>query len=906
MIDGLIARLRSLRQGVGRHAQVDAEMKEEFRLHIEMRTEDLIRSGLPRAEAVRQARIEFGSTARYRDEGRESRGLSRFDALRVSWLDFKLGFRMLARYPGLTIVGGLAFAFAIATGAAAFELITQVIRPNLGFDESDRIVAIRSWNAAEGHGVPHTLHDFVMWRVELRSMTDIGAYRTVDRNLIIDDDRSAPVTLAEISASAFRVTRVPPLLGRALVEEDESPGAPPVMVIGQDLWRTRFAGDPDIVGRRVRLGGEQITVVGVMPAGYAFPIFHSVWVPLRLDALDYKREDSPPLPGIFGRLAPGATRDEAQAEIGAIGARMAAEFPQTHQHLRPDVVPYARSVFDISGWQSVGVMSGNLVIVMFLVLVWGNVALLMFARAATRESEIIVRNALGASRARIIMQLFAEALVLGGVAAVVGLGAVEIGLGGLMSAIAGVDGQFPFWLHASLSPTTLVYAALLTLFGAAIAGVVPALKVTSGGVESRLRQAAVGRPGLQFGGVWTAIIVAQVAITVAFPVHAYFVQRDGAHWGALSIGIPREQYLSARLEMDREMMPGGAGAGSRAELLERSRATYRELETRVSTDARVVGVSFADVLPGMIHPRRYMEAEVTRASPDSMMRTGVNVASVAPNLFATIDVPVITGRGFHPTDPEMGRSFVIVNQSFVAQVLGGRNPIGQRVRYVRERADDERNPWYEIIGVVRDLDMSMEGPTGLRVSPSLYHPLAPSAASPVYMAVHTRQDPASFAPRLRAVAMTVDPSLRLYDLLPLNEVNQGAQRWLTWLFRITAAAGGAALLLSLAGIYSVMSFTVARRTREIGIRVALGADHRRIVTAIFRRPLAQVAAGVVAGGILAFMLASGEFGDTPSAGPVALLALYALVMMGVCLLACIVPTRRALSVEPTEALRVDG
>jgi hypothetical protein len=284
----------------------------------------------------------------------------------------------------------------------------------------------------------------------------------------------------------------------------------------------------------------------------------------------------------------------------------------------------------------------------------------------------------------------------------------------------------------------------------------------------------------------------------------------------------------------------------------------------------------------------------------------MNIASVAPDMFATFEVPIITGRGFNSSDPVTGRGFVIANQAFVDQVLGGRNPIGQRVRYASTSADDEPGPWYEIIGVVRALGMTMEGPTGLRVAPGLYHPLAPSAASPVRMAVHVRKDPQSFAPRLRALAAAVDPTLRLYDLRSLDQVNASAQRWLTFLFRITVAAGALALLLALAGIYSVMSFTVARRTREIGIRVALGADHRRIVVTIFRRPLAQVAGGIVAGALLASAVASGESGESLSAGAVGLLVAYAVLMMGVCLLACIVPTRRALRVEPTEALRVDG
>ena len=906
MLAGLIARVRSLWQGTRRHASVDAAMREEFRLHIEMRTDDLVRSGIPRAEAARRARIEFGSTERYRDESRAARGLERFDDLRVSWLDFKLGFRMLARYPGLTIVGGLAFAFAIATGAVAFEFISQVLRPSLPFDEGDRIVAIRSWDAAKGSSVAHSLHDFESWRAQVKSIREIGGYRTGDRNLIIADERSEPVTLAEITASAFRIPRVPPLMGRGLVEADEDPGATPVMVIGHDIWQSRFGGDHDIVGRTVRLGSEQTTIVGVMPEGYGFPVFHRLWIPLRLNALDYQRGEGPTLTRIFGRLAPDATIDEARAEISVIGTRMAAEFPATHQHLRPDVLPYAKSVFDLSGWESAGFAAGNVGIVLFLVLVWGNVALLMFARAATRESEIIVRNALGASRARIIMQLFAEALVLGGVAAVVGLMATGYAMRGLVDALRAAEGEFPFWFRDTLSPTTIVYAALLTVFGAVIAGVLPALKVTKAGVEAKLRQASVGRPGLVFGGVWTVVIVAQIAITVAFPVHAYFVKRDAIHWGSLSIGVPTEEYLSVRLEMDRELRPGVASAQGRGELLERSRATYRELESRLSTDPRVIGVTYGDVLPGMIHPQRWLELEADGAAGDSVDTHVVNAISVAPDYFETFDAPVLAGRGFHANDPEIGGSFVVANQAFVDKVLGGRNPIGQRVRYVPGGKDAEPGPWYEIVGVVRTLGIVMTGQSGSTPAPGIYHPMAPSAAGPVYMAARVRQEPEAFVPTLRATATAVDPTVRLYDLRPLDEVQENALRWLSYLFRITVAGGAVALLLSLAGIYSVMSFTVSRRTREIGIRIALGADRRRIIGAVFRRPLTQVIGGIIAGGFLSTLLAMGETGGSPTAGMAVLVGAYSIVMLCVCLLACVVPTRRALSVEPTEALRGDG
>jgi len=234
MILGLIARARSLWRGVRRSSEIDAEMKEEFRLHLEHRAADLVRSGLSHAEATRRARLEFGSEERYRDEGRESRGLRLFDQLGISWLDFKLGFRMLIKYPGLTLVGGCTIAFAIAVGAATFETVRQMVSPRLPLDAGDRIVALRNWDAATGRPQERALHDFARWRTGLKSVTDVGAFTERRHNLIADDGVGEPIEVAEISASAFRLVRVVPLLGRSLVDADEQPAAAPVIVIGFD------------------------------------------------------------------------------------------------------------------------------------------------------------------------------------------------------------------------------------------------------------------------------------------------------------------------------------------------------------------------------------------------------------------------------------------------------------------------------------------------------------------------------------------------------------------------------------------------------------------------------------------------------------------------------------------------
>src|SRR5919106_2374159 len=417
MVTSLAARLRSLWRGLRRRSDVEAEMTEEFRLHLELRTADLVRSGLSRAEAARQARLEFGHAESYKQEGRESRGLKPFDELRVSWLDIKLGLRMLVKYPGLTLISGLGMAVAVAIGAGFFVIMTAIFS-GLPLDEGERVVAIETWDTEVNRREGRILHDFATWRDELKSVEDLGAFRNNARNLVAPDGPAEPVTVAEMTAAGFRVARVPPLLGRPLVEEDEQEGAPLVIVIGYDVWRTRFASDPAVVGRSVRLGNTVHAVVGVMPEGFAFPVNHSFWAPLRADPSDYERRRGPGIT-VFGRLALGGTLDGAQAELTTIGLRAAAAFPETHERLRPRIIPYTDAFNASDEIWSFRLM--HLLFTMLLVVICMNVAILVYARTATRQGEIAVRSALGASRRRIVTQLSVEALVLSAGAAAGGL-----------------------------------------------------------------------------------------------------------------------------------------------------------------------------------------------------------------------------------------------------------------------------------------------------------------------------------------------------------------------------------------------------------------------------------------------------------------------------------------------------
>ena len=359
----------------------EARINEEVRFHLDMETSRLIREEhLSPDEARRRARAAFGGATQHTETLREGRGLAWLGGMS---LYFRLGGRMLVKHPGLTLIGGLAMAFAIWMGAMTFEIVNMFMNPTLPLPGGERIVQLRNWDAEKNAADSRSLYDFMVWRNALSTVTDVGAWTDETVNLVGSDGDVRTANVAAISASAFRVASGLPLMGRTLVPTDEIPGASPVIVLGYDTWRTRFASDPSIVGRRVQVGDGFATVVGVMRDGFKFPIAHDLWMPLPSAAAVAPGEG--PSVSMFGRLAPGASLADAQAEIALLGQRASADHPDTHRHLRAQVKPYVGAVFEGSPSDRKLMYAFNFFAIALLVLLCGNVSLLLFARAATRE-----------------------------------------------------------------------------------------------------------------------------------------------------------------------------------------------------------------------------------------------------------------------------------------------------------------------------------------------------------------------------------------------------------------------------------------------------------------------------------------------------------------------------------------
>ena len=809
-------------------------------------------------------------------------------AWRPSLLDVRLGLRSIVRAPALSFVAVCALAIGIPVGLAPMQAVDALERP-LPEDPGGRIRTICYWRDTVHEQA--TAGDYFFWKTSLRSFDEIAAYRLITVNLETNG-ASTQLPGVETTASTFEILRTPAMLGRVLNADDERSGAPGVVVIGHDVWRSQFGGDSNVVGRPLLIGGAPFTIAGVMPSSFRFPSSDQLWLPLRM-----ANDGSGPRSGaslvVFGRLADGVTPDSAQAELQTLTSSVAAGDPRSFDRLRATVLPAWHLTF---GFPSAGGLRAlpefSLVQVMMLAplfIACVNVGLLILAQTSTRASEFAVRTALGASRGRILTQVFVEFMVLAVVAAGAGLLILDWFAGRMLTAM-GIP--LPYWIDTGLSTATVIRGLVLAAGCAVIAGVVPAIRMTSRSIDANIK---LTRSSNRMGRLSSALIVIDVAAAVVA------IGVAGGLWGKVQATTAREatdgisagEILSVTLNVP----------SAQRQQVARAQAA---LVDKLRGEPDVRAVTFATALPRMDHPVRLMEVDHDAASA-AVNPFKVRTARIAIDFFDELARPLVAGRGFDSRDLDKDAATIIVNTTFAERAFGSNNPIGRRVRQVA--ADGSPGgPWLEIVGVVGHMGLHALTPSE---DDGIYLPLAEGDANPVRLAIWTRGDPALFATRVRELAATVDPNAVIAMPLPLDEVFEGDWYFLKAFVVGVALLVGVLLSLAASALYAILSLVVSQRTREIGIRVALGAGRWGIAREVATRAVAQIFAGVLLG--LPFAAAvCYEFLELTGFGSSVPGAVAMASVLGVCVLllvsiaACTVPTLRALRIDPVDALRTEG
>lgn len=808
----------------------------------------------------------------------------------VSASELRLGLRWIAKQPVMAATAVLALAAGIGLAATGAAVLEATVLSELPFDGTERFVRLRAY-AEPGGRQDLDLDRYHRLTQRAGSFAEVGAIGTRRVNLRHPSGAVEPERAALVTASSFGAVPGVPVLGRTLTAADGAAGAPPVVLLRESLWRRRFAGDPGMVGTAIEISGVDRAVVGVMPDSYEFPAGGELWIPLDDRHLGGSAAGPEPAPQpgleVFAVLRAGVAREVAQAEVDALVAP-AATGGAAEPEVRVRVVPYTEPP---EGWNlMITTLVGVLVLV--LLVIAANVANLIAARTAARTSELAVRTALGASRGRLIGQLTVETALLGALAAALGLAGSSAALSWLD---ANLGAEMPFWIDFTPGGATAAAVVALALLATLVAGVLPALAATRRDPAGRLRAATAGGGGV--GRLGTAMVVVEMALSVALLSGALVLARGFALSTGDRIELPRGEVLTARIN---EPTPGAPPP--RLAILRAMTAL-----------PGVTAAGAASHLPRVDPPVRR-----TELAPEPGESAGAAAGEPAaapmayadPGYFAALGAEALAGRLFRETDLAPGAPPVaVVNQPFVDRFLGGRNPLGRRLRLADPGGEEGEaagpEPWREIVGVVPDLGLSVADPS---MAAGWYAPLDDRVAAGRggwYLAVRTAGDPLALAGPLRRALADLDPEIDVHRLVPLERVGWEDRAFMTGFGTALSGLGAMALLLSLAGIYAMLSFAVTRRTREIGVRVALGATSAQVLRAVVGGTGLRLAAGAALGTVLALALIRAKgmlVTRLPGGEPWILPAVLAL-FLAAGLLASWVPSRRALAIRPSDALR---
>jgi predicted permease len=890
----LVAYFRSVAAALIRRSSTQVEIEDELRSHIECRADDLELSGLPRAEAERRARVEFGGYQRFREECSEAMGGYLVETIVQ---DVRVGFRMLCRTPGFTAVAVLTLALGIGGNTAIFSIVNGVLLNPLPFPEPDRLVALGESKLHFDNG-SISYQNFLDWQKNNRVFSAMALTRNYAFSLTGRGD-AEQVNAEFVSGDLFPLLGVNPILGRTFTSAEEQAGAGPVALISEGLWRRKLDAAPNVLGQTITLDGRDYTIVGVIPASFhlRMPSFHEqdVYAPIRQwsNPLLMNRGVGLGFHGV-ARLKPGVTLEQARADMDEVTRNLAVDFPDANKGVGANVVPLkARIVGDVR--PVLLVLLGAVGFVLLIACV--NVASLMLARSAGRRREFAVRTALGASRGRVIRQLLTESLLLGVSAGALGL---FLAMWGTRAALKFLPAALPRAEEIGLDVRVLAFTMVISLVVGVLFGLAPALRSSQADPHTALKEGGRGTSGTQHRALSTFVVV-EMAVALVLLIGAGLMVRSLARLWSVDPGFNPGNVLTFGLSLPPSMMNASP---------DRIRAAFREVDSKLASAPNIKAVSQTwGALPmsGDDEQLFWLDGQ-PKPSNENDMSWAVDYI-VEPDYLKVMETPLMRGRFFTSQDNEHSPRVAVIDEVFAHKYFPDQDPIGRGINLINSTGK------IEIVGVVahvKQWGLDLDDTHSLRAQIYLACMQMPDdfiAMSPSGSAVVVRHEggvAAAFDSIRRANKQMSNEQVIFGDQTMESVISDSmsARRFAMILLGAFAAL---ALVLACVGIYGVMAYLVGQRTQEIGIRMALGAQQRDVLRLVLwegaRLALLGVAIGLGAALALTRLMARLLYGV--SATDPSTFACLAIVLTAIAIAACYIPAQRAMRVDPVVALRYE-
>jgi predicted permease len=785
----------------------------------------------------------------------------------------------------MAAIAMLALTLGTGLPTIMFSIVNGVLR-DLPFESAERILYLHRTDPLRGRTVlPVSYHDFVDWRAQQTSFQGIAGFSTEDVTVSGSEARPLRRNAAFLTGGAFGLLRVQPVLGREFALEDETAAVTPSVIISHAVWVNRFAGDSSVLDRTLAVDGELRTVIGVMPEGFHFPLHEDLWLPLRLTT-DGPRGEGPSLE-VFGRLNDGISLRQARVELNTIADRLAREYQNVSQGMGASAMPYTEHAMGPQVTRGLYTMLAAVTFVMLIAC--ANVANLLLARAVMRSKEVAMRTALGAARARVVFQFLVEAFVLAALGGLLGLAVAYLGVEMFNREMVSVIGLF--WIDVKIDAAVILFVVGAVLAGSLLAGTLPAVQASGTNVNDVLKDESRGASSMRLGRFSKALVVGEIAMSCALLVVSGLMIKGVLTLRSIDLGMPVEEIVTGEVELPRQTY----GTSERLRFFE-------ELETRLEAIPGATRVALMSDLPatgGFSWPVRI---EGYDGSEGESLPTVAGM-TVTPSFLDVLDARVIEGRSFTAQDRAGSEQVVIVNESFVRRFFHQQSPLGRTIELGQ---GSWLQPPRAIVGVVPDLYMGSldeENANG----PGVYFPLAQNTHVSMQVMVRSARDPLSLVSQIRDVLESLNPSLALMDVDRVDRLIAQETVIFEVFGKLFLFFGLTALFLASVGLYGVMAFSVSQRTREWGVRMALGARGGDVVRLVLGQGVRQLAVGLglglVIAGVLSVPMSDIFFQVEPWDGTI--FALIASLLTATGIVASLVPAFRATRVDPMEALRYE-